>query len=143
MNNNRNYELQCLLELLSAVLDDEGIPVWQKFPDWSKLYKMADYHHVANVIYGPIISMDRRRMAKWQDSFEERFHYAVIMQERYQGMKQEFFSVMEKEGLHCMELEETVLNGCYKKREQRYPLPLTFLVEEGKSEAIKTALERG
>lgn len=142
-NKNRNYELQCLLELLSAVLDDEGIPVWQKFPEWSKLYKMADYHHVANVIYGPIISMDRRRMAKWQDSFEERFHYAVIMQERYRGMKQEFFSAMERAGIHCMELEETVLSGCYKKREQRYPLPLTFLVEAGKSEAVKKALEQG
>lgn len=143
MNNNRNYELQCLLELLAAVLDDEGIPVWKKLPDWSKLYKMADYHHVANVLYGPMISMDRRRMAKWQDNVEERFHYAVMMQERYRGLKQEFFSIMEKEGIHCMELEETVLSGCYKKREQRYPLPLTFLVEEGKSEALKIAMEKG
>ena len=79
MNNNRDYELQCILELLAVVVNNEPMPVWQREPDWSSLYKLADYHHITNILYGPTIPMKGKGVMRWKDSFEERFHYALIM----------------------------------------------------------------
>ena len=140
MNKNRNYELQCLLELLAAVINNDDIPTWQREPDWGKLYKLADYHHVANVLYGPVISINSRRLAKWKDSFEERFHYSVIMRERYQAAEKDLLAALERAKIHCLELEESVLSQCYERKEQRYPVPLRVLVEPGKEGAIREAM---
>ena len=65
MNKNRDYELQCILELLAVVVNNEPMPAWQREPDWGKLYKLAEYHHIANVLYGPIIPMDSKSVMRW------------------------------------------------------------------------------
>lgn len=141
MNNNRDYELQCILELLAVVVNNEPMPVWQREPDWSSLYKLADYHHITNILYGPTIPMKGKGVMRWKDSFEERFHYALIMQERYRTEEEAIMKAMERSKIHCMELEETVINRCYKRKENRYPLPVTFLVEQGKAKPLTVAME--
>lgn len=141
MNNNRDYELQCILELLAVVVNNEPMPTWQREPDWGKLYKLADYHHIANVLYGPVMPMGSKGLMKWKDSFEERYHYAVIMQERYRAEENVIMKALERSKIHSMELEEMVINRCYKRKENRYPLPLTFLIEQGKAKALVVAME--
>ncbi|MCI8645242.1 MAG: nucleotidyltransferase family protein [Firmicutes bacterium] len=141
MNKNRDYELQCILELLAVVVNNEPMPAWQREPDWGKLYKLAEYHHIANVLYGPIIPMDSKSVMRWKDSFEEQYHYAVTMQQRYRTSEDEIMKALERSKIHSMELEEMVINRCYKRKENRYPLPLTFLVEQGKSSALVVAME--
>lgn len=142
MNKNKDYELQCLLELLSAVVNNDSIPDLQNEPDWGKLYKLADYHHVANVLYGPVISMSAKGLLRWRSMFEERFHYTVIAQERYQNAEKEVTEALESAKIHIMELEETILRNCYDKREQRYPAPLRFLIEAGKSETLTQVMKK-
>lgn len=141
MNSEKNYELQCLLELLAVVINqEEEIPAWQRAPEWGRLYKLADYHHVANVVYGPIISMNSKRLDKWKESFEERYHYAVITQERYREAEKLIADTLEKAKIHCLELEETILNQCYSRKENRYPLPVKFLIQPGKLDALRAAM---
>lgn len=142
MNRNRDYELQCLLELLAAAVNKESRPEWPRYPDWGALYRTADYHHVANVVYGMIIGIDDPKLMRWKSGFEERFHYCVIMHEKYREEEELILKSMERAGVHCLYLEEQVIYGCYTKREHHYPMPLDFLVESGKGEQIKAAMHR-
>lgn len=142
MSKNREYELQCLLELLSSVINNEPRPEWLRDPDWRALYKLADYHHVANTIYGMIIGMDSRKLIRWRDSFEERFRYSVIMQDKYRDAEKLILKSLEKHKVHCLDLEETVICGCYTKKEHHYPLPISFLVEAGHRVEINEAMEK-
>lgn len=142
MNRNRDYELQCLLELLSAAVNKEPRPEWPKYPDWGKLYKTADYHHVANVVYSMIIGIDDRKLARWKGHFEERFHFCVVMHEKYREEEKLIVKAMERAGVHCLDLEEKVISGCYEKKEQHYPMALGFLVEPGKGEQIRETMQK-
>ncbi len=142
MSRNREYELQCLLELLSSVINNEPRPEWLRDPDWRALYKLADYHHVANTIYGMIMGMDSRKLIRWRDSFEERFRYSVIMQDKYRDAEKLILKALEKHKVHCLDLEETVLCGCYAKKEHHYPSPISFLVEAGHRVEINEAMEK-
>lgn len=140
MSKNREYELQCLLELLSAVINNEPRPEWQTNPDWGALYKLADFHHVANTLYGLIIGIDSRKLIRWRDSFEERFRYCVIMHEKYREAEKLILKAMEKSKVHCLDLEESVISGCYAKKEQHYPAAISFLVETGCRQEITEAM---
>lgn len=142
MNKNKDYELQCLLDLLSAVVNNDTLPSWKKEPDWAVLYKLADYHHVTNVLYGPVISMSAKGLLRWRNMFEERYHYTVVTQERYQTAEKEVLAILERAKIHTMELDETILTNCYEKREQRYPSPLRFLIESGKAELLLQVMKR-
>ena len=142
MNRNRDYELHCLLELIAAGINKEAIPVWSREPDWNTLYKLADYHHVANTVYGMILGMDSKRLTKWKSSFEERFRYCVVMHPRYREAEKEILNAMERARIHCMELEETVISGCYERKELHYPMPLGFLVEPGKADQVIQVMSR-
>lgn len=142
MSKNREYELQCLLELLSAVINNESRPEWQTNPDWGALYKLADYHHVANTLYGLIIGIDSRKLIRWRDSFEERFRYCVIMHEKYREAEKLILKALEKNKVHCLDLEETVISGCYGKKEHHYPMPIGFLVEAGRRDEITEAMRK-
>lgn len=142
MNNKRNYELKCLLDILEAVVNEDKIPEWQQEPDWGKLFKLADYHHVANTVYAPILSMENRWLARWKSSFEERYHYSVVMRDRYKDAEAIVVKAIEKAKIHCMELEESVLTGCYARKENRYPMPITFLIEHGKIEILRKVMKQ-
>ena len=54
----RNYEVKCLLQLLETLINEEELPKWNKQPEWGSLYKLSDYHNVANMIYYALIGMD-------------------------------------------------------------------------------------
>lgn len=142
MNRNRDYEMQCLLELLSAAVNKETRPEWPRYPNWGDLYRLADYHHVANAVYGMIIGIDDPKLMRWKGNFEERFHYCVVMHEKYREEESLILKSMEKAGVHCLYLEEKVIYGCYAKKEHHYPMPLGFLVEPGKADRIADAMQK-
>lgn len=142
MSKKREYELQCLLELLSAAVNKELRPEWQQEPDWGALYKLADYHHVGNAVYGMIMGSDDKRLMRWKGNFEERFRYCVIMHEKYRETEKLILKLLERAKVHCLDLEETVVSGCYEKKEHHYPKTIGFLVETGKRDEITEAMAR-
>jgi len=142
MSSNRDYDLQCLFELLAATVNNEPAPIWYRDPNWNMVYKLADYHNVANVVYGMLLGMEGKRLSRWRGHFEYRFRECAVAYERNRDIDKAILQEMEREKIHCLELEESILRGCYAKKEQHYPRPLTFLVESRKVPQITEAMRR-
>ncbi len=142
MSRNREYDLQCLLELLAATVNNEAAPEWYREPNWSMVYKLADYHNVANVVYGMILGMEGKRLSRWRGHFEYRFRDCAVKYEKSRDLEKVIIRELEKEKVHCLELEESILRGCYVKKEQHYPMPLNFLVEPKRTNQITDAMKR-
>lgn len=132
----REYEEDCLLELIAVLLNKEPLPVWRREPDWRKVYKLADYHHVSNTIYSLLLGMDGKNLADWKNRFQERFRFSVLMQERSQMEAKRILKAMETHRIHILTAREIMLTELYERKETRYPEPVRFLVEKGKTEEI-------
>lgn len=132
----REYETECLIELIAILLNKEPLPTWRREPNWGKIYKIADYHHVSNTIYSLLLAMDGKQLSEWKGRFQERFQFAVIMQERYQIEGKRVLKELEKHRIHVLEARERLITYLYERKENRHPETLRFLVEKGKAEQI-------
>lgn len=138
---NREYETECLLDLITILLNKELLPEWRREPDWAKLYKLADYHHVSNTIYSILLGMDGKRLTDWKGRFQERFRFAVLTQERYQIEGKRVLKEMQRYQIHVLEARERLITYFYERKELRYPQPLRFLVEKGKLGTIHKIMQ--
>lgn len=137
----RNYEVKCLLELLSILVNEKEVPKWNQQPEWGNLYKMADYHGVANMIYYALLGMDEKKLEPWRPKFEERFHQAVLGEERYSTALPEILEVLEENKIHCLVLQEYRMRHYYLQKDMRALKHIRILVEKGKENMVRELLK--
>lgn len=137
----RNYEVKCLLELLSAIVNETDIPKWTQQPQWGNLYKMADYHGIANMVYYALLGMDEKKLKPWQPKFEERYHQAVLGEERYSAAVPELLELLEENKIHCVVLQEFRMRHYYPQRDMRALKYIRILVEKGKTDKVREVMK--
>ena len=136
----RNYEARCLLEILAAFVNGEEAPKWKVHMDWGELYKLADYHNVANDVYYKIMVSEAKGIAPWKKKFEERFHGATASEDRYTGIIGEVLASLENRKIHCMILKDYFMREYYPRNEMRALDGVEILLEEGKKDALEKAM---
>ncbi len=137
----RSYEVKCLIELLGALVNQEEIPKWVRQPNWGSLYKLADYHSVANVVYYGVLGTDDKELLTWKKKFEERFHQAVFGEERFASAIPEVLSVLEQFKIHSIVLHEYRMRHFYPQGDMRATKFVRILVEKGKEDVLAKAME--
>lgn len=136
----RNYEVKCLLQLLETLINEEELPKWNKQPEWGSLYKLSDYHNVANMIYYALIGMEGEKLAPWKPKFEERFHQAVLAEERYSAAVPELLELLEERKIHTVVLQEYRMRAYYPQQDMRALKCVRLLTEKGKEEKVQEAM---
>ncbi|MGC4019598.1 MAG: nucleotidyltransferase family protein [Muricomes sp.] len=137
----RSYEVKCLIELLSALVNQNEIPRWARQPNWGSLYKMADYHGVANVVYYGILGFDSKELEPWKKKFEERFHQAVLSEERFSAIVPQVLNVLEKNKVHSIILHEYRMRHFYPHSDMRAVKYVRIFVEKGKEESVRKSMK--
>lgn len=136
----RNYEVKCLLELLSAIVNEEEIPRWNRPPQWGDLYKLADYHGVANMVYYAALVLEDKSLVPWKPKLEERYHQAVLADERYSQAIPQLLEVLEELKLHCVILVEYRMRHYYPQSDMRALKKVKILLEKGKEKKLEEAM---
>jgi hypothetical protein len=124
----KDYEWQCLIELLSALMNGKAFPQFARLPDWGKLYQLAEDHWVANTTYYRLIGVEHLGLGPWRERFEERYHEAVVNEQTYSEVLPKLLVEFEKYHVHCMVLHESVMRTCYPKPEMRYTREVRILI---------------
>ena len=99
-------------------------------PSWGWIYKMSDYHHVANLVYYKIMWSDDVRVKKWKERFEERYRSAMRLQERNSILRDQIERELEKREIHALFTGESAVLRYYERPEMRTPEPLQILVQK-------------
>lgn len=136
----RNYEVKCLLELLSAIINEEEIPKWVRQPQWGDLYKLADYHGVANVVYYAVLASEERALAPWKPKFSERFHQSVLADQRYFTAVPQLLKLLEEYKVHCLLLTEYRMCHYYPQPDMRALKSVHLLIEKGREKKAEEAM---
>lgn len=139
-NRTKNYEMKCLLELISAIVNVEAIPKWKRKPEWGEIYKLADYHSVANFVYYGILPMEDAAISVWKEKFEERFHASVLSDERYTAILPEIINNLIEQNVHFLILKNYQMREYYPHTDMRLLKAVEILVEKDKREKIQQAM---
>lgn len=129
-----------LISLVADALNQNESAEIKWKPSWEWIYKMSDYHHVANLVYYKVMWSDDARVRKWKERFEERYKSAIRLQERNQILRDQIEQELEKKEIHALFLGESAILRYYERPEMRTPEPLQILVQKKKYDDARRAV---
>lgn len=137
----RSYEARCLMQLLSSLVNKDGAPKWRRKVDWGGVYKLSDYHNVANDVYNVIMGTQDQDYGPWKKKFEDRFHSAAAGEDRYAEAVKEAVRELDKRKVHSMVINDFLMRAYYPRPEMRALDAVDILVEPGKKKEVEAALK--
>ncbi len=137
----RNSDIRYLLDLLAAIVNQDEVPRTQIPPLWDYIYKIADYHDVANVVYYAILGLESGKSKSWRKPFENRFHDAVFGEERFSAAIKDVLALFEERKIHCLMISDYKMREYYPQKEMRFLKNVKILVEPESLEEVKEALK--
>lgn len=134
------YEERYLLTLLSAVINQKKSPIPARNVDWQAIYKMADFHRVANVAYYGLIGVEGVPKI-WRDRFFERYKECVGHLMPMNQAETLIVELMEECGIDGVVLEGAEASSYYPVREMSSIEYLEILARPGAQDELAPMLE--
>lgn len=134
------YEERYLLTLLSAVINQKKPPLPARNVNWQAIYKMAEFHRVANVAYYGLIGVEGVPKI-WRDRFFERYKECVGRLLPMSQAEAMIVELMEECGIDGVVLEGVSLSSCYPIQEMCCLEYLEILARPGAKEELSPMLE--
>ncbi|MCP1102538.1 hypothetical protein M2454_000853 [Aequitasia blattaphilus] len=138
----REYEADCLIKLLEALVNKQEIPRFERVPDWEKLYKLALFQNVTNIAYYCLLGVDDYELKPWKEKFEEHYHQAVVNEGYYGAVVPEILEELEKGSINGVLFGEYILRGFYPRVEMRELESVQILVGKDQVDKIRKIMER-
>lgn len=120
-----------LTDIVSAVIRQEPLRIAFSRLDWERVYRMADYHKVANIVYLGILGHRESLPEKWQERFFERYQESLAYGGNYQTSIEEVLTWLDKRNVSCVVLTSELIREFYQIPEAADTSPLRLYVSEG------------
>ena len=109
------YEERYLMTVLSTVMNQKATPEPMRQLDWNKMFRIADYHHVAHLVYYGIMGLDEAIPQSVRKRFFEKYLQGVHRVDRLGKAEKQLKSLLEKEKVNCFFLD-------YSETAKSYPI---------------------
>ena len=124
------YEGRFLVNTVGGIMRQDDLRVMYGRVNWEKMFREADYHKIANIIYLASLGNGDKIPERWRERFFERYQKALRFGDVYREAQQEILMMMEMMNLPC-----SVISSCAVR--ELYPVPemsacglLKLLVDE-------------
>ena len=124
------YEGRFLVNTVGGIMRQDDLRVMYGRVNWEKMFREADYHKIANIIYLASLGNGDKIPERWRERFFERYQKALRFGDVYREAQQEILMMMEMMNLPCF-----VISSCAVR--ELYPVPemsacglLKLLVDE-------------
>ena len=109
----KGYEERYLMTLLSSVLNQKESPAPLRYLNWEKMFRIADYHHVAHVVYYGIMGLDEEIPQSVRQRFFGKYLESVHRVERLRSAERQVQNLLERNGINCFFLNYSAFINCY------------------------------
>lgn len=109
----KGYEERYLITLLAAVMNQKVPPEPMRQLSWEKMFRLADYHRIAHVIYYGIMGLSGNIPQNVRQRFFDRYLEAVYRPERLRDGEKQVRALMEIKGINCFILNYHDVVSCY------------------------------
>lgn len=134
------YEARYLLSIISAIINQTEIPRSVRRLDWENIYKLAEYHKVAHIVYLGILGLEEDIPQKWKQSFHKRYEESLLSQERYKNAAEVVMWQLKQNKIHALLIKDGIMSTCYEPREIRALDQVRILVGEGQEAKIHSLM---
>lgn len=118
--------------IVSSIIRQSALRIAPSRLDWERMYRIADYHKVANIVYLGILGNSDSVPDKWKERLFERYQESLLFGEKYKESVQEVLTWLDKRGISCIVLTSEVLRDFYRIPEAADTDPLRLYMD-GKS----------
>lgn len=126
------FEGRSLVEMVASVIrqDDGHVPFSRL--DWERMYRLADYHKVANIVYLGLLGHRETVPDKWRDRFFQRYQESLTFGEGCEEALKEVLTWLDMREISCTVLVSESIRGLYKLPETADNSPVQIFLDEDK-----------
>ncbi len=126
------FEGRSLVEMVASVIrqDDGHVPFSRL--DWERMYRLADYHKVANIVYLGLLGHRETVPDKWRDRFFQRYQESLAFGEGCEEALKEVLTWLDMREISCTVLVSESIRGLYKLPETADNSPVQIFLDEDK-----------
>lgn len=124
------FEGRYLVNLTGAVIKQKEIPKRSMRMDWERLFHLADYHKIANIIYLGMLGASEQVPQKWGERFFERYQESLMYSSSYENSELEILTMLNMHKISATVLESSATRRLYRIPESASNSPLRLLLSE-------------
>ena len=91
------YEGRTLVGMVSSIIRQDALRVPYNRLDWERMFRLADYHRVANIIYLGVLGKGDVLPDRWRTRFFERYQESLLFGENCQESLREVLTWLRSE----------------------------------------------
>lgn len=134
------YEEGYLLALVAAIVNQAKPPAPLRRIDWGSVFRLADFHEVANVAYYGLLGTEEIPQ-NWRNRFYERYLAYVNRLAPLEKAELLVVEMLEQAGVSAVVLGGSAMREIYPVKEMSSQDEIEILVEEGARRRLRTRLE--
>ncbi len=124
------FEGRSLVGIVSSVIRQDDLRVAYSRLDWERMFRLADFHKVSNIVYLGILGKGDSLPDKWRDRFFERYQEALLFGENCKEQVKEILTWLDMREISCTVLTYEYIRDFYKIPEMAYNNALQILLDE-------------
>lgn len=115
--------------IVSSIIRQGTLHVAYSRLDWERMYRIADYHKVANIVYLGILGNGDAVPEKWKTRFFERYQESLLFGEHYKESVKEVLTWLDTRNISCIVLTSEVIREFYHVPEVADTAPLQLYMD--------------
>lgn len=124
------YEGRTLVGMVSSIIRQDALHILYNRLDWERMFRVADYHKVANIVYLSILGKGDDLPDRWKDRFFERYQEALLFGENCDESLKELLMWLEMQEVSCIILTSNSIRSFYQIPETAENSPISILLDE-------------
>ncbi len=100
--------------------------------DWERMYRLSDFHRVANIVYIGLLGYRETVPDKWRDRFFKRYQEVLLFGEHCDEAFQEVLAWLDMREISCTVLTSESVRSFYKISENAENSPVQIFLDEEK-----------
>lgn len=126
------FEGRSLVGIVSSVIRQDNLRVAYSRLDWERMYRLADFHKVANIVYIGLLGYRETVPDKWRDRFFKRYQESLLFSENCDDSLKEVLTWLDMREISCTILTSEAVRGLYKISETAENSPVHIFLDEEK-----------
>ncbi len=108
------FEGRSLVGIVSSVIRQDDRHVSYSRLDWERMYRLSDYHKVANIVYLGLLGYRETVPDKWRDRFFKRYQESLQFGENCEESLKEVLTWLNMREISCTVLTSETVRGFYR-----------------------------
>ena len=126
------FEGRSHVGIVSSVVRQDDRRISFSRLDWERMYRLSDFHRVANIVYIGLLGYRETIPDRWRDRFFKRYQEVLLFGEHCNESFQEVLAWLDMREISCTVLTSESVRGFYKISENAENSPVQIFLDEEK-----------